>query len=129
MLSCCPLQTEVSELMSLTCVRAALSLFSRSDEDQRDEAQRKRDEMILLLKKAKVPAAAWTAVLGMRLPRSNVSRPSPAQRDSGAAARRFRVPPSGCRSGSSDRQPAGHRLHLQPGNLRLRPLTPWLPDP
>lgn len=32
----------------------AFSLFSRSDEDQRDEAQRKEDEMILLLKKAKL---------------------------------------------------------------------------
>ncbi|XP_018534564.1 tetratricopeptide repeat protein 19, mitochondrial isoform X1 [Lates calcarifer] len=32
----------------------AFSLFSNSDEDQRDEAQRKEDEMILLLKKAKL---------------------------------------------------------------------------
>ncbi|XP_076600461.1 tetratricopeptide repeat protein 19, mitochondrial isoform X5 [Chaetodon auriga] len=33
---------------------AAFSLFSSSDEDQRDEVQRKEDEMILLLKKAKL---------------------------------------------------------------------------
>ncbi|KAK2822960.1 hypothetical protein Q5P01_023025 [Channa striata] len=32
----------------------AFSLFSTSEEDQRDEAQRKNDEMILLLKKAKL---------------------------------------------------------------------------
>ncbi|XP_040003226.1 tetratricopeptide repeat protein 19, mitochondrial [Xiphias gladius] len=32
----------------------AFSLFSSSDEDQRNEAQRKEDEMILLLKKAKL---------------------------------------------------------------------------
>ncbi|XP_078101447.1 tetratricopeptide repeat protein 19, mitochondrial, partial [Sander vitreus] len=32
----------------------AFSLFSRSDEDQRDEAQRKEDDIILLLKKAKL---------------------------------------------------------------------------
>ncbi|XP_037830452.1 tetratricopeptide repeat protein 19, mitochondrial [Kryptolebias marmoratus] len=32
----------------------AFSLFSSTEEDKRDEAQRKEDEMILLLKKAKV---------------------------------------------------------------------------
>lgn len=32
----------------------AFSLFSRSDDEERDEAQRKEDEMILLLKKAKL---------------------------------------------------------------------------
>ncbi|XP_076600460.1 tetratricopeptide repeat protein 19, mitochondrial isoform X4 [Chaetodon auriga] len=35
-------------------VAVAFSLFSSSDEDQRDEVQRKEDEMILLLKKAKL---------------------------------------------------------------------------
>ncbi|XP_041805471.1 tetratricopeptide repeat protein 19, mitochondrial isoform X2 [Chelmon rostratus] len=35
-------------------VAVAFSLFGSSDEDQRDEAQRKEDEMILLLKKAKL---------------------------------------------------------------------------
>ncbi|XP_015225130.1 PREDICTED: tetratricopeptide repeat protein 19, mitochondrial-like [Cyprinodon variegatus] len=32
----------------------AFSLFSSSDEDKKDEAERKKDEMILLLKKAKL---------------------------------------------------------------------------
>ncbi|XP_071348711.1 tetratricopeptide repeat protein 19, mitochondrial isoform X4 [Trachinotus anak] len=37
----------------------AFSLFTSSDEDKRDEAQRKEDEMILLLKKAKMANLAY----------------------------------------------------------------------
>lgn len=42
---------------------AALSLFGSSDEDQRDELERKQDEMMLLLKKAKVTGSAPAAAL------------------------------------------------------------------
>lgn len=47
------------ELQSFHCVCvAAFSLFGSSEEDQRDEMERKQDEMMLLLKKAKVTGSA-----------------------------------------------------------------------
>lgn len=93
----------------------ALSLFSHSD-DLPAETQ-KKDEMILLLKRAKVPLHRARTGRWLSVSRRHVSCGLPAQHVSRAAPRSVWFPSSGRRSGSSDKQPAGDRLHLQSGNL------------
>lgn len=52
-----PQKTHMYLCVLTICTCTAFSLFSSSDEDKRDEAQRKEDDIVLLLKKAKVPEA------------------------------------------------------------------------